>query len=88
MMRNWRQGCRRSRRIATGSSRVLALPQSALHRENQQTYVVVEKGKDTYERRPVTVGASLDGSIEILAGVTPSDRVVTSGSILLKKTAQ
>ena len=74
--------------IATGSSRVLSLPQSAVHRDDGQMYVVVDKGKDTYERRPVTVGASLGDSIEILAGVTPSDHVVTTGSILLKKTAQ
>ncbi len=74
--------------IAIGNSRVLALPQSAVHREDGQTYVVVDKGKDTYERRPVAVGGSLDGSIEILTGVTPSDRVVTSGSILLKQTAR
>src|SRR5262249_17966706 len=73
--------------ITTGSSRVLALPQSAVHRDDGQTYVVVE-GKDTYERRPVTVGASLEGAIESLVGVTPSDHVVTTGSILLKKTAQ
>jgi len=75
--------------IAILSSRVLALPQSAVHRDDSgQTYVVVEKAKDAYERRPITVGASLNGSIEILAGVTPSDRVVTTGSILLKKSAQ
>jgi cobalt-zinc-cadmium efflux system membrane fusion protein len=74
--------------IATGSSRVLAIPQSAVHREEGQTYVLVEKGKDDYERRPVQLGSDLDGSVEILGGVTPRDRVVTLGSILLKKTAK
>ena len=74
--------------IATSSSRVLTLPQSAVHRDDGQTYVIVENAKDTFERRPITVGASLDGSIEVRDGVTPADRVVTTGSILLKKSAQ
>jgi len=71
--------------IATGVGRVLTLPQSAIHREGGQTYVLVERGKDDYARKPVQLGAELNGSVEIREGVTPEDRVVTTGSILLKK---
>ncbi|MBI3635575.1 MAG: efflux RND transporter periplasmic adaptor subunit [Candidatus Rokubacteria bacterium] len=74
--------------IGTATTQVLTLPQSALHRENGQAFVLVEKGKDDYERRPVTVGADLDGRVEIRSGVTVADRVAAEGSILLKKVAK
>lgn len=71
--------------IATGGARVLTLPAAAIHREQGQVYVLVEKAKDDYERRPVKLGQDLDGSVEIVSGVGPDDRVVTTGSILLKR---
>jgi len=74
--------------ILTGSARVLTLPQSAIHREEGETFVLIAGEKDQYDRRPVKVGADLDGVVEILDGVSPQDRVVGSGSILLKKTAK
>jgi len=74
--------------IATGSSSVLTLPQSAVHRADGQTFVLVQKAKDDYERRPVRLGAEMNGSVEVLEGVTPDDLVVAQGSILLKKIAK
>jgi cobalt-zinc-cadmium efflux system membrane fusion protein len=74
--------------ITTGSARVLTLPQSAVHRENGETFVLIARGKDEYDRREVKIGVDLDGAIEVLDGVTPQDRVVSTGSILLKKTAK
>jgi Cu(I)/Ag(I) efflux system membrane fusion protein len=67
---------------------VLALPQTAIHREGAETFVLVERGKDDYERRPVKLGPQLDGSVEIRDGVSSTDRVVTAGGTLLKKSAQ
>jgi cobalt-zinc-cadmium efflux system membrane fusion protein len=74
--------------IATGSARALTVPQSAVHRENGTTFVLVATGKDAYERRPVTLGADIDGAVEVQRGLTPADRVVSQGSILLKKSTQ
>jgi len=74
--------------IATGSARALTVPQSAVHRENGITFVLVATGPDAYERRPVTLGADVDGSVEVQRGLTPADRVVSQGSILLKKSAK
>ncbi len=74
--------------IVTGSARMLALPHSAIQRENNETFVLIAKGKDEYERRPVKLGTDLDGLVEVLDGVTPRDRVVSTGSILLKKTTK
>jgi len=74
--------------IATGAARVLTVPQSAVHRENGAVYVLVATGTDGYERRAIVVGADLDGAVEIASGLTPADRVVSQGSILLKKTVK
>ena len=74
--------------IATGSTRALTVPQSAVHRENGTTFVLVATGGDAYERRSVTLGADIDGSVEVQRGLTPADRVVSEGSILLKKSAK
>jgi multidrug efflux pump subunit AcrA (membrane-fusion protein) len=67
---------------------VLAIPQSAVHVDEGQTFVLVEKEKGNYERRPVKVGADLDGAVEVLDGITAQDRIVSTGSILLKKNAR
>ena len=69
----------------TGSSTVLAIPQSAVQSEEGQTFVLVDKGNGRYERRPVKLGSDLDGIVEVVAGITPQDRIVSTGSILLKK---
>jgi cobalt-zinc-cadmium efflux system membrane fusion protein len=74
--------------IATGEARVLTVPQSAVHRENGASYVLVTRAKDSYERRPVTLGGDFDGAVVVQSGVTPEDRVVSQGSILVKKTAK
>jgi membrane fusion protein, heavy metal efflux system len=74
--------------IATGSTRMLTVPQSAVHREGTDTFVLVERELGKYERRAVKLGREGDGVVEVLAGVTPSDRVVSTGSILLKRTVQ
>ncbi|HXJ82962.1 MAG TPA: efflux RND transporter periplasmic adaptor subunit [Candidatus Methylomirabilis sp.] len=74
--------------IDTGGTRVLTLPLGAIHRDGGQTFVLVARGKDAYERRPVTLGAELDGTVEIREGLSPKDHVVSTGGILLKKTVQ
>ena len=74
--------------IETGSSTVLAIPPSAVQFEEGQPFVVIDKGNGGYERRPVKLGNDLDGIVEVLAGITPQDRIVSTGSILLKKNAR
>jgi cobalt-zinc-cadmium efflux system membrane fusion protein len=74
--------------IGTATARILTVPQSAVHRGDGQPFVFVEKGKSEFERRPVRLGADLDGAVEVLEGVTPRDRVAGDGSILLRKVVQ
>src|SRR5207247_945768 len=61
---------------------------SAVHRENGTVYVLVATGESAYERRPIAVGADIDGAVEVERGLSPDDRVVGQGSILLKKTVK
>ena len=74
--------------IDTGSSSVLTLPQSAIQRADGTTFVLLERGKGEYERRPVKTGPDFDGLTEIVEGVTPQDRVVSTGGVLLKRDAK
>ena len=74
--------------IATGTARVLTLPQDAVHRDGNTTFVLVAPGPQTRERRPVRLGADLGDRVEVLSGVGPEDRVVGRGSILLKSTTK
>ena len=70
--------------IAAPLRKVLVIPQSSILRENNETFVFVEKTKGNYERRTIKLGADLDGGAEVVAGVRPDDRIVSTGSILLK----
>ena len=74
--------------IETGVGQALALPQSAIQRQDGGVFVFVEKAKDAFERRPIKTGAEFDGMVEILEGVTPQDRIVSTGGILLKQTVK
>jgi cobalt-zinc-cadmium efflux system membrane fusion protein len=74
--------------IATGDTRMLVIPQSAIHREANDVFVLVQKGKDEYERRTVKLGADSDGYVEVVAGVSPADTIVATGGILLKRSVK
>ena len=71
--------------IETGTTRLLTLPQTAVHRDGGAPYVFLAKGDGQYERRPVKLGQDVNGAVEIVGGVGPADRVAGDGSILLKK---
>jgi RND family efflux transporter MFP subunit len=71
-------------RLMTGTVRALTLPQEAIHREGGATFVLLATASDTPARRAVKLGAEMGDRVEVLDGVTPADRVVSSGSIMLK----
>jgi len=73
-------------RLMTGAVRALTLPQEAIHREGGTTFVLL--AGDTPQRRPVKLGAELGDRVEVVDGVTPADKVVSSGSIMLKSRSQ
>jgi membrane fusion protein, heavy metal efflux system len=67
---------------------VLTVPLAAVHGEGSaQPFVFVAADDTAVARRPVTLGPKEDDRVVIAAGLTPTDRVVTQGSILLKAEA-
>jgi multidrug efflux pump subunit AcrA (membrane-fusion protein) len=45
-------------------------------------------GNNRYQRRNVTLGRSIDGSLEIVSGLNPGDTVVSEGALLLRAAPQ
>jgi membrane fusion protein, heavy metal efflux system len=74
--------------IATGTTRPLTIPQSAVHREGSEVYVLIANAKDQLERRRVVLGDDLGDAVEVTGGLGADDRVVSTGSILLKSTTR
>jgi membrane fusion protein, heavy metal efflux system len=62
----------------------LTLPQTAVTSNDGRTFVFVETGPREFHLRNVTTGLNVDPWIEILSGIEPEDRVVTSGTAILK----
>ena len=69
--------------IATGGARRLTVPESAVLNSGDRQTVFVDRGNGYYEPRDVHVGATRDGQVEIVSGLKPGERIVTSGNFLL-----
>jgi cobalt-zinc-cadmium efflux system membrane fusion protein len=71
--------------IPDGTTReCLAVPQSAISMNDGRTFVFVETGPREFHPRNVKTGVSVDPWVEIKTGVEVGDRVVTSGTAILK----
>jgi RND family efflux transporter MFP subunit len=60
------------------------LPQTAVMSDSQGTYVYVINADSHVERRPVSVGGTIDAGIIVSAGLTGSERVVTTAGGFLR----
>lgn len=69
---------------ATAPRAVLVVPARALQTMDGESVVFVRSGADEFVRRAVTTGATVDGKVEIVRGLSPGDVVATSGAFLLK----
>lgn len=65
----------------------LAVPRSALVDDGGRSVVYVQTGGETFARRPVQTGIGDGGSIEILSGIRPGERVVSRGAYYVKLAA-
>lgn len=73
---------RASIQAVAGSGAVL--PASAVLVKDAKTHVVfVHREANLFERRPVTVGRSVGGTVQVLAGLSPGEQVVVKGALLL-----
>ena len=73
----------RARILDPGAASVL-VPRAALQQARGANLVFVQLAPDTYEARRVMAMPAADGMVAIGSGVRPSERVVTTGSFLLK----
>jgi cobalt-zinc-cadmium efflux system membrane fusion protein len=63
---------------------VLTIPPSAVLTEKGETFVFVEEAAGRYQRREISPGILASGALEVLDGLKEGERVVTSGSFILK----
>jgi RND family efflux transporter MFP subunit len=62
----------------------LIVPTEAVLRSGARNVVFVPRGDNKFSPRQVTLGVALDGrKVQVLAGLLPTDTVVTSGQFLL-----
>jgi membrane fusion protein (multidrug efflux system) len=57
----------------------LVVPEEALQPLGEQQYVFIVSVDNTVEKREVTIGGRRPGQVEVLEGLTSSDRVITHG---------
>lgn len=66
-----------------GSKRVIHVSNTAVIRGGLTDRVVLEEGDGRFRSVPVVIGMEADGRIEILNGLKPEDRIVTSGQFMI-----
>jgi membrane fusion protein, copper/silver efflux system len=66
-----------------GGGRRLVAPQSAVLNSGDRQIVFLDHGNGAYEQREVKIGEQFGDRIEILSGLKPGERIVTSGNFLL-----
>jgi membrane fusion protein, heavy metal efflux system len=75
--------------IATGDeSQSLAVPAEAVVYEGDSARVWIAGANDTLGLRSIKVGRGGHGMVEVLAGLSPDDKVVTSGSLFIDRAAR
>jgi membrane fusion protein, copper/silver efflux system len=63
--------------------RWVAVPDSAVIDSGKRQIVLVERGEGRYEPRPMKLGARVPGYVQVLDGLKPGERVVTSATFLI-----
>ncbi len=74
----------RARIVTSNSDGAVVVPQSAVQDVTGTSVVFVKAGGDLFEVRPVQLGATHNGLVEVVAGLKPDDQVVVEGSFALK----
>lgn len=67
-----------------GNDRALMIPEESVVTEAGQSYVFVQTGDTTFEKRSVTLGATSGVMVEITSGVKEHEMVVAKGVYYLK----
>jgi Cu(I)/Ag(I) efflux system membrane fusion protein len=67
---------------------VLTVPRTAVIATGTRTLVYLDRGNGVYEQRSVKLGRAGDDLWEVLEGLSPGDRIVTTGNLLVDAQAQ
>jgi cobalt-zinc-cadmium efflux system membrane fusion protein len=65
-----------------------AVPLSAVVYEGDETRVWVAGDRNSLALREIRTGRTSDGMVEVLAGLSPGEKVVTSGSVFIDRAAR
>jgi len=74
-----RSGLYAKARIPAGKKEAILIPKGAIAEKGQLTGVYAVDDKNIITYRLVRVGKEYNGNVEILSGINPKDRVITSG---------
>lgn len=66
------------------SANALVIPKSSLVEEQGNYYVFVQLTPELFEKRGVKIGATDGRMVEVLSGITSTQRIVTRGAVLVK----
>ncbi len=72
------------RLMLPGGGDALAVPKVAVLADAGRTFVFVHKEGDYWIRRPVSLGATFNGFVEIKDGLSAGQKIIADGSFLLK----
>jgi len=72
------------RLLLTSAGRTPVVPETAIIDDAGRPLVFVQKGGETFLRRPVNLGVRNGGMVQVLNGVSAGDRVVTKGAYLIR----
>ena len=72
------------RLFLTPMGKAPVVPESAIIDDAGRPVVFVQRGGETFLRRPVKLGIRNHGLVQVLEGVTAGDRVVTKGAYLIR----
>jgi len=71
-----------------GSRKSLFLPSSAIHKDNEQSFVFIQINDTTFKQVEIKTGIENNDKVEIISGLKINDRVVTAGVFELKSELQ
>ena len=64
--------------------KALTIPSSSVMNSKGKDTVFVDIGSGRFEQREVRIGVSTSDIVEVLSGISEGEKVVTSGSFILK----
>lgn len=75
------------RLFLSAASQGTTVPEAALVDDGGRPVVFIQRGGESFVRRPVAVGRRQGGVAEITSGIEPGDRIVTRGAYLIRLSA-